>query len=87
MPRITAVTIPERAAGRSIPRRAIDPRWLRYDEAGLLGAFSLAASSSAAPATAGLAFTVVKTQVPNAFIPINPLGLTITYFREDQAFQ
>jgi hypothetical protein len=25
--------------------------------------------------------------VDNARIPINPLGLTITYFREDQAFQ
>jgi len=30
---------------------------------------------------------IVKDRVPNAFIPINPLGLTITYFREDQAFQ
>ena len=30
---------------------------------------------------------VVKYRVPNAFIPINPLGLTITYFRDDQAFQ
>jgi len=30
---------------------------------------------------------VVKDHVPNAMIPINPLGLTITYFREDQAFQ
>ena len=29
---------------------------------------------------------VVQDQVPNAVIPINPLGLTITYFREDQAF-
>jgi type IV secretion system protein VirB5 len=29
----------------------------------------------------------VKDQVPNAMIPVNPLGLTITYFREDQAFQ
>jgi type IV secretory pathway TrbF-like protein len=28
----------------------------------------------------------VKDRVPNAVIPINPLGLTITYFREDQAF-
>lgn len=27
----------ERAQGRSIPRQAIDPRWLRYDEAGKLG--------------------------------------------------
>ncbi len=30
---------------------------------------------------------VVKERVPNVMIPINPLGLTITYFREDQAFQ
>lgn len=30
---------------------------------------------------------VVKERVPNSWIPINPLGLTITYFREDQAFQ
>ncbi|HEX2453131.1 MAG TPA: VirB8/TrbF family protein [Vicinamibacterales bacterium] len=29
---------------------------------------------------------VVKSPVPNEMIPINPLGLTITYFREDQAF-
>ncbi len=28
----------------------------------------------------------VKEQVANAMIPVNPLGLTITYFREDQAF-
>lgn len=27
----------ERAQGKSIPRSAIDPRWLRYDEAGKLG--------------------------------------------------
>lgn len=27
-----------------------------------------------------------KDQVPNNLIPINPLGLTITYFRQDQAF-
>ena len=27
----------ERARGRSIPRSAMDPRWLRYDEAGALG--------------------------------------------------
>lgn len=26
-----------------------------------------------------------KTNVPNELIPINPLGLAITYFREDQA--
>ena len=30
---------------------------------------------------------VVKDRVSNAMIPVNPLGLTITYFREDQAFQ
>jgi type IV secretory pathway TrbF-like protein len=30
---------------------------------------------------------VVKDKVPNSMIPVNPLGLTITYFREDQAFQ
>ena len=29
---------------------------------------------------------VLTAQVENARIPINPLGLTITYFREDQAF-
>jgi type IV secretion system protein VirB5 len=29
---------------------------------------------------------VLKDQVDNARIPINPLGLTITYFRDDQAF-
>jgi type IV secretion system protein VirB5 len=29
----------------------------------------------------------VKERVPNAMVPFNPLGLTITYFREDQAFQ
>jgi len=28
-----------------------------------------------------------KSRVPNELIPINPLGLTITYFREDQAFK
>ena len=27
-----------------------------------------------------------KDNVPNELIPINPLGLTITYFRQDQAF-
>ncbi len=30
---------------------------------------------------------VVRDRVPNAWIPVNPLGLVITYFREDQAFQ
>jgi type IV secretion system protein VirB5 len=30
---------------------------------------------------------VLKDQVPNAMVLINPLGLTITYFRVDQAFQ
>jgi len=29
---------------------------------------------------------VTDDHVDNARIPINPLGLTITYFREDQAF-
>jgi len=29
---------------------------------------------------------IVKDQVDNARIPINPLGLTITYFRDDEAF-
>ncbi len=29
---------------------------------------------------------VLTDQVDNARIPINPLGLAITYFREDQAF-
>jgi hypothetical protein len=29
--------IPERARGKSVPRSAIDPRWLRYDWAGELG--------------------------------------------------
>jgi type IV secretion system protein VirB5 len=29
---------------------------------------------------------VLEDQVENARIPINPLGLTITYFRDDQAF-
>jgi type IV secretory pathway component VirB8 len=28
-----------------------------------------------------------KGQVPNELIPINPLGITVTYFREDQAFK
>jgi type IV secretion system protein VirB5 len=30
---------------------------------------------------------VVRDRVPNAWIPVNPLGLVITYFREDQAFR
>jgi type IV secretory pathway TrbF-like protein len=30
---------------------------------------------------------VVRDQVPAAVIPVNPLGLTITYFRVDQAFK
>lgn len=29
----------------------------------------------------------VKDHVPHSMIPINPLGLTITYYREDQAFR
>ncbi|MGH9713649.1 MAG: VirB8/TrbF family protein [Candidatus Acidiferrales bacterium] len=28
-----------------------------------------------------------RTHVPNELIPINPLGMTITYFREDEAFK
>jgi len=28
-----------------------------------------------------------RAQVPNELIPINPLGLSITYFREDEAFK
>jgi type IV secretion system protein VirB5 len=36
--------------------------------------------------TANLVF-VFKSHVPNELIPINPLGITITYFREDQAFK
>jgi len=30
---------------------------------------------------------VIRDQVPNAAIPVNPLGLTITYVRVDQAFK
>jgi type IV secretion system protein VirB5 len=33
----------------------------------------------------GITFTFTS-QVPNALIPINPLGLMVTYLREDQAF-
>jgi len=36
--------------------------------------------------TANFVF-VFKSHVANELIPINPLGLTITYFREDQAFK
>ena len=36
--------------------------------------------------TANFVF-VFKSLVPNELIPINPLGMTITYFREDQAFK
>jgi len=36
--------------------------------------------------TANFVF-VFKSQVPNELIPINPLGLTIIYFREDEAFK
>lgn len=36
--------------------------------------------------TANFVF-LFKTEVPNELIPINPLGMTITYFREDQAFK
>jgi type IV secretory pathway TrbF-like protein len=30
---------------------------------------------------------VVRDRVPNDMVPVNPLGLTISYFREDQAFR
>ena len=30
---------------------------------------------------------VLRDQIPNALIPVNPLGLTVTYVRVDQAFQ
>jgi type IV secretory pathway TrbF-like protein len=36
--------------------------------------------------TANVVYTF-RVQVRNELLPINPLGLTITYFREDQAFQ
>jgi type IV secretory pathway TrbF-like protein len=36
--------------------------------------------------TANFVFTF-QSKVPNDLIPINPLGLTISYFREDQAFK
>ena len=36
--------------------------------------------------TANIVYTF-REQVRNEMLPINPLGLTITYFREDQAFQ
>ena len=36
--------------------------------------------------TANFVF-VFKANVPNDLIPINPLGMTITYFREDEAFK
>jgi type IV secretory pathway TrbF-like protein len=36
--------------------------------------------------TANFVF-LFKSQVPNELIPINPLGLAITYFREDEAFK
>ena len=36
--------------------------------------------------TANFVF-LFKSHVPNELIPINPLGLTITYFREDEAFK
>ena len=36
--------------------------------------------------TANFVF-LFKSQVRNELIPINPLGITVTYFREDQAFK
>jgi len=35
--------------------------------------------------TANFVF-LFKDEVPNELIPVNPLGLTITYFRQDEAF-
>jgi type IV secretory pathway TrbF-like protein len=37
-------------------------------------------------AVAQLSF-VLRDQVPHVMVPVNPLGLTITYFRVDQAFR
>jgi hypothetical protein len=34
--------------------------------------------------TANFVF-IFKSHVPNELIPINPLGMSVTYFREDQA--
>ncbi len=36
--------------------------------------------------TANFVF-LFKSHVPNELIPINPLGMSVTYFREDQAFK
>ena len=36
--------------------------------------------------TANFVF-LFRSHVPNELIPINPLGMTVTYFREDQAFK
>jgi type IV secretory pathway component VirB8 len=36
--------------------------------------------------TANFVF-IFKSQIPNELIPINPLGLSVTYFREDEAFK
>jgi type IV secretory pathway component VirB8 len=36
--------------------------------------------------TANFVF-VFRTEVPNELIPINPLGLSVSYFREDEAFK
>ena len=30
---------------------------------------------------------VMREHVPNAFVRVNPLGLQVTYFRADQAFE
>jgi type IV secretory pathway TrbF-like protein len=30
---------------------------------------------------------VLRDQIPNAMVPVNPLGVTVTYVRVDQAFQ
>ncbi|MGH9162408.1 MAG: VirB8/TrbF family protein, partial [Vicinamibacteraceae bacterium] len=30
---------------------------------------------------------VLREHIPNEFVPVNPLGLQVTYFRVDQAFE
>jgi type IV secretory pathway component VirB8 len=30
---------------------------------------------------------VLREHVPNEFVPVNPLGLQVIYFRVDQAFE
>jgi len=49
-------------------------------------AFGSRVETSRARFVAQLTF-VLRDQVPNALVLVNPLGLTITYFRVDQAFR